>query len=42
VPLHRPADQTGLQAFVSELRQGVSVQAVAAAILGSNEYLHRA
>jgi len=39
--LHRQADAFGLRAFVAELQRGVSEQAVAAVILGSEEYLHR-
>jgi hypothetical protein len=36
--LHRPADSGGLAAFVHELGNGVTNQAVIAALIGSDEY----
>jgi hypothetical protein len=37
--LGRAADPGGLAAFTNALQQGVSMEAVVAAILGSEEYL---
>jgi Domain of unknown function (DUF4214) len=37
--LHRAADPAGLQAFTADLENGVPMEAILAAIVGSNEYL---
>ena len=40
--LRRPADTNGLNTFLASMRQGATIDAVAAAILGSAEYYQRA